>query len=56
MYVMNQLKTKAYKLNEEEKVPIIKKLARKGGTVVYCFALHLCCLHELALLKHGVTN
>ena len=31
--VMNKLKTKAYELNEEDKVPI-KKLVRKGGTTL----------------------
>ena len=31
---MNILQTTAYQLNDEKKVPVIKKLARKGGTAV----------------------
>ena len=35
MKVMNMLQTRAYKLGNEEKVPIIKKVARKGRTAIH---------------------
>ena len=34
MEVINILQTRTYEINDEEKVPIIKELARKGGTSV----------------------